>query len=88
MKRYFNRVARQDRDGKGLPREDAYAMVQRAAARTWDEGLHFREEMWSEVEPTGVMTKDDLWGLFVLGPFVEHLDDVFARLEKLEVEGS
>jgi adenylosuccinate lyase len=69
----------------GMPRDRAYALVQRAAARTWDEGLHFREEVWSEVEPTGVMTKDDLWALFVLGPFVRHLDDVFARLEKLEV---
>jgi adenylosuccinate lyase len=69
----------------GLPRDEAYALVQRAAARTWDQGLHFREEVWAEVGPTGVMTKDDLWGLFVLGPFVAHLDDVFARLEKLEV---
>jgi adenylosuccinate lyase len=71
----------------GLPRDDAYAIVQRAAARAWDQGLHFREEMWSELELTGVMTKDDFWGLFALGPFVEHLDGVFARLEKLEVEG-
>jgi adenylosuccinate lyase len=71
----------------GLPRDDAYAIVQRAAARAWDEGLHFREEMWSEVEPLGIMTKAEFWGLFVLGPFVEHLDGVFARLEKLEVDG-
>jgi adenylosuccinate lyase len=69
----------------GLPRAEAYVLVQRAAARAWDQDLHFREEVWAEVEPTGVMTKDELWGLFVLGPFVRHLDDVFARLEKLEV---
>jgi hypothetical protein len=31
------------------------------------------------------MTKDEFWALFVLGPFVRHLDDVFARLEKVEV---
>jgi adenylosuccinate lyase len=70
---------------RGLPRDQAYAIVQLAAARTWDQGLHFREEVWAEVEPTGVMTRDEFWGLFVLGPFVEHLDEVFARLEKLEV---
>jgi len=69
----------------GLPRDQAYELVQRAAARSWDQGLHFREEAWAEVEPTGVISKDEFWGLFVLGPFVKHLDDVFARLEKLEV---
>ncbi len=69
----------------GMARDDAYAIVQRAAARSWEQGLHFREEVWSEVEPTAVMTKDQFWALFVLAPFVSHLDDVFARLDKLEV---
>ncbi len=69
----------------GVSRDDAYGAVQRAAADSWERGLPFRERVWEEVEPTGVMSKEDLWGLFVLGPFVEHLDDVFARLEKLEV---
>jgi adenylosuccinate lyase len=69
----------------GMSRDESYVLVQRAAARTWDEGLHFREEAWAEVEPTGVMTKDEFWGLFVLGPFVKNLDGVFARLEKVDV---
>ncbi len=72
----------------GLPRDRAYELVQRAAARSWDQGLHFREEAWAEVEPTGVLSKDEFWALFVLGPFVKHLDDVFVRLEKLEVSES
>jgi adenylosuccinate lyase len=70
---------------RGLPRDRAYSIVQRAAARTWDQGLHFREEAWAEIEPTGVISRDDFWGLFVLNSFVKHLDEVFARLEKLEV---
>jgi adenylosuccinate lyase len=69
----------------GLPRDRAYAIVQRAAARTWDQGLHFREEVWAEVEATGAMNRDEFWDLFVLRPFVQHLDEVFARLQKLEV---
>jgi adenylosuccinate lyase len=69
----------------GLPRDDAYAIVQRAAARSWERSLHFREEAWSEVEPTGSMTKDAFWALFTLGPFVANLDGVFDRLEKMEV---
>jgi adenylosuccinate lyase len=70
----------------GLAREDAYRIVQRAATRSWEQGLHFREEAWAEVEPTGAMPRDDFWALFRLGPFVEHLDGVFARLEKLDVK--
>jgi len=72
----------------GLPREDAYRIVQGAATRSWEQGLHFREEVWAAVEPTGAVSKDDFWALFRLGPFVEHLDGVFARLEKLEVRES
>ena len=69
----------------GLPRDQAYALVQRAASRSWEDDLHFREEAWAEVEPTGVIAKDDFWKLFVLGPFVANLGVVFDRLEKLEV---
>jgi adenylosuccinate lyase len=69
----------------GMGREEAYAAVQRAAADSWDRGLHFRERMWEEIESFGVMSKDGFWALFVLRPFYESLDGVFARLEKLHV---
>jgi adenylosuccinate lyase len=68
----------------GMPRDDAYAAVQRAAAEAWDRGAHFRESAWAHIEPLGVMSKEDFWALFRLAPFVEHLDGVFVRLEKLE----
>jgi adenylosuccinate lyase len=70
----------------GMPRDEAYAAVQRAAADVWDRGLHFRERMWDEVEPLGLLSKDDFWRLFALGPFVRHLDPVFGRLERLRQE--
>jgi hypothetical protein len=44
--------------------------------------------MWEEIEALGVISRDELWGLFVLRPFVEHLGRVFDRLEKLEVDGA
>jgi adenylosuccinate lyase len=68
----------------GMPRDDAYAAVQRAAAEAWDRGASFREAAWSEIEPIGNMPKEDYMALFDLGPFVQHLDGVFVRLEKLE----
>jgi adenylosuccinate lyase len=70
----------------GLSREEAYGIVQRAATESWERGAHFREAAWSEVEPLGVISKEAFWELFRLEPFVRHLDAVFGRLEKLEVE--
>ena len=69
----------------GLPREEAYGIVQRAATASWEGGAHFREAAWAQVEGRGVISKDEFWELFKLGPFVRHLDAVFGRLEKLEV---
>jgi hypothetical protein len=37
------------------------------------------------VEPLGVITKEAFWELFTLGGFIRNLDQVFARLEKMEV---
>ena len=70
----------------GLARDEAYAAVQRAAAETWDRGLHFRERMWDEIGSTGVISKDDFWALFRVAPFVANLGGVFEKLEKLPVE--
>jgi adenylosuccinate lyase len=73
---------------RGMDRDTAYRAVQRAAADTWDRGDHFRERMWAEIESTGVVSRDEFWALFTLRPFIEPLDGVFARLEKLDVGGS
>ena len=70
---------------RGLPREQAYDIVQRAATESWEGGAHFREAVWRSVEGLGAISKEDFWGLFQLGPFVRDLDAVFARLEKLDV---
>jgi adenylosuccinate lyase len=65
---------------RGMSREDAYRVVQEAAAATWDRGAGFGEEIRSRADlPDEAL--DDLFR-----PRLEHLDGVFARLEKLEVE--
>jgi adenylosuccinate lyase len=64
---------------RGMSREDAYRVVQEAAAATWDRAADFREEIG-----TGAgLTDRELEDLF--RPRLEHLDGVFVRLEKLEV---
>ena len=72
---------------RGLTREKAYQIVQRAATESWEHKAHFREAVWAEVEGLGVIPKDDFWDLFQLRPYVRNLDGVFARLEKLDVGG-
>jgi len=71
----------------GLPRDRAYEIVQRAATESWEHGAHFREAAWRDIEGLGVISRDEFWGLFTLEPFVRNLDGVFARVEKLPVEG-
>jgi adenylosuccinate lyase len=68
---------------RGLSRDEAYAIVQDAAARGWDAGEAFRDVLWADVEPRGLLMRDEFDALFDPAPFVRHLDGVFSRLEKL-----
>ncbi|HXY71898.1 MAG TPA: adenylosuccinate lyase [Actinomycetota bacterium] len=68
----------------GLDRDEAYELVQSAAARGWDEDQPFRDVLWAEIEPRGLLDRERFDALFDPEPFVRHLDGVFARLEKLE----
>jgi adenylosuccinate lyase len=67
----------------GLGRDEAYRFVQGAAAAAWDEGKDFRQELIDRERVHELLSDDDLAELF--RPRLEHLDAVFARLEKLEV---
>ena len=69
----------------GMAREEAYAIVQRAAAETWERDAHFRDAVWAEIEDRGLVVREQFDALFDLRPFIERLDGVFARLEKLDV---
>jgi adenylosuccinate lyase len=69
----------------GLPREEAYRTVQQAAAEAWDEGRDFREAVVATPEVAGALDRAALDALFDPGRWLGHLDVVFARLEKLEV---
>jgi adenylosuccinate lyase len=68
---------------RGISREEAYRFVQGSAAAAWDQGKDFREELLSRDKVRAHLTPDDLDALFT--PRLEHLDAVFARLEKVEV---
>ncbi len=69
---------------RGMSREDAYRYVQGAAAAAWDQGKDFRTELLSREPVRKLLSAEQMEELF--RPRLEHLDAVFARLEKLEVE--
>ncbi len=64
----------------GLPRDEAYRLVQRNAMRAWDEELDFTELCRADDEIAG---RVDLDTVFDLGAYTRHVDTVFARLHAL-----
>jgi adenylosuccinate lyase len=64
----------------GLPRDDAYRLVQRSAMRAWDEELDFRELVRGDDE---IASRVDLDEVFDLSAYTRHVDTVFNRLQSL-----
>jgi adenylosuccinate lyase len=66
----------------GRPRDEAYRIVQQAAAAAWDEGRSFREAIEADPAAAGI----DLDAVFDPSRFLVNLGPLFDRLEKLPVE--
>ena len=60
-----------------MERDAAYALVQAAAQRAWDEGTDFRELLAAEASDL------DLDTIFDYDAFLEHVPEVMARLDGL-----
>jgi adenylosuccinate lyase len=72
----------------GLSREEAYALVQSAAARAWDEGASFREALEGDPEVGRRLDAATLDSLFDPRRSLVNLGGVFDKLEKLPVESA
>ncbi len=72
----------------GLGRDDAYRIVQGAAAAAWDEGASFRDAVEADPQVAAHLDRAQLDALFDPGRFLRNLGGVFDRLEKLPVERS
>lgn len=70
----------------GMSREDAYRIVQRAAADAWDQGSDFRSALHANEQVTRALSEQTLDELFDPRRFLRNLGGVFDRLEKLPVE--
>src|SRR5580692_4927586 len=68
----------------GMSREDAYALVQAAAAAIWDTGTSFREALRKEASQAGqALDEARLDEVFRAERYVARLGPVFARLADL-----
>ena len=74
---------------KGMLREDAYTVVQRAAMRVWDdiqqarEGATFREQLEADPEASPHFSAEELDALFDPWGFLQRRNVLFERLDGL-----
>ncbi|MGP8154287.1 MAG: adenylosuccinate lyase [Smithella sp.] len=67
---------------KGTTREDAYAIVQRNAMKSWQEGLEFRDLLEKDSVVTKYLQKKELAAIFNVKNFLKNLDFIFNRVFK------
>jgi adenylosuccinate lyase len=64
----------------GRTREEAYIVVQRCAARVWDEGITFRQALLSDPDVPGWIGEDGVDAALSLERALRNVDRVFDRL--------
>jgi adenylosuccinate lyase len=69
--------------GAGMPRADAYLLVQRNAMRAWDDERDFQELVRRDPDITGVLDEQVLADVFDLSATVAGLEQAFDRLDRL-----
>ena len=72
----------------GLARDEAYRIVQRAAAAAWDEGASFEDAITTDPNVQKALDPPALEALFDPQRFLRNLGGVFEKLEKLPAEGA
>ncbi len=64
----------------GLAREEAYAIVQRNAMKTWEQGKDFLTSLKADKDVTARISPKELEAMFDLGSYLAHVDAIFARV--------
>ncbi len=64
----------------GSSRDDAYAIVQRNAMKTWNEGKDFLSELLADPDVRARLSEDDLKSMFDLAYHTKHVDMIFRRV--------
>ena len=64
----------------GCSREDAYALVQRNAMKTWEQGRNFLAELKADKDVTAKLKPAELEAMFDDAYHLKHVDTIFKRV--------
>jgi adenylosuccinate lyase len=64
----------------GVPREEAYRIVQRNAKTVWEDGADFLEALLADKDVTKALSPETIRAQFDLGYHLKHVDTIFARV--------
>jgi adenylosuccinate lyase len=65
---------------KGLSRERAYAVVQKAAMEAWREEKDFSSLLWKDREVRALLRRKEFDELFDIGYYLKNIDAIFDRV--------
>ena len=65
---------------KGTTREDAYAIVQKNAMTSWQDGIEFRQLIAQDASVRKHLNEKELDAIFNVNNFLKHLDYIFDRV--------
>ncbi len=65
---------------KGIPREDAYALVQRNAMKAWNEGADFRKCLLADAAVGKQLSAGEIEDCFDVQYYLRHVDALFQRV--------
>ncbi len=65
---------------KEISREDAYAIVQRNAMRSWEEEDEFKQLLIQDKEVMSYLSAEDIESVFNVDNFLKHVDYIFSRV--------
>jgi adenylosuccinate lyase len=67
---------------KGMSREAAYAVVQRNAMKSWQEGIEFKLLLQKDKRVMTCLNRKDLDHIFKVDHFLKNIDFIFSRVFK------
>ncbi|RME62687.1 MAG: adenylosuccinate lyase, partial [Nitrospirae bacterium] len=65
---------------RGLTRDEAYALVQRAAMESWKRRKDFKETLKEDPEVTEHLSSEELDGLFDINYYLRNIDYIYKRV--------
>ena len=66
--------------GKGIPRQEAYVLVQRNAMKVWEEKVDFRTALKRDADVKNALGDGEIDACFAVDYHQKHVDTIFARV--------